>query len=103
MAALPQNIHLRQLFEEGRKHGNSQQLHAAIEQLYDKDPHIHVTIHLSHPRREGEDIPATIRGVYPNIFRIEECKDGYVRSHSVQYTELLTGQVVIRELGDVIG
>lgn len=103
MAVLPQSIHLRQLFEVGENMVTVKQLHAAIEQLYEKDPHIHVTIHLSHPRRDGEDIPATIRGVYPNIFRIEECKDGYVRSHSVQYTELLTGQVVIRELGDVIG
>ena len=41
---------------------------------------------------------AVIVGVYSNIFLIEERDSGYPRTHSLQYIDVLTKQIVIAEL-----
>lgn len=71
-----------------------------IKSLFEAAPDIHVSVKMSHPKISVDDTPARIVGVYPNIFRIEEQDDGYPRYHSVKYTEVLTGQVKIREIED---
>lgn len=69
-----------------------------IRKLYETNQSIHVCVKLSHPRVNVEGTPAVIKGVYPNIFIIEENENGYPKTHSIQYSELLIGQVRILEL-----
>lgn len=43
-------------------------------------------------------MPATLVGVYKNIFQIEQTVAGRVIRHTYQYGDVLVGHVVIREL-----
>ncbi len=69
-----------------------------VRKLYETDPHIHVNIKMSHPKINAENRPAEIKGVYPHIFRLEENDSGHTRIHSVQYTDILIGNISISEL-----
>lgn len=69
-----------------------------IRNLFETDPHIHVNVTMRHPKVSVQNGPAVIKGVYPNIFQIEENENGYVRCHSVQYNDVLIGRVEILEL-----
>ena len=69
-----------------------------IARLYKKNPEIHISVNMSHPRLVIKDSSAVIKGVYSNIFLIEERDSGYPRSHSLQYSDILTKQIVISEL-----
>lgn len=71
---------------------------SSIEALYKKDPHIHISVKLTHPKVIVEDTVATIVGVYKNIFQIEEKDRGYPERHTFQYGDVLVGNIVIREL-----
>lgn len=70
-----------------------------IKQLYETNPNVHINVKITHPKLTVNTSPAIIKGVYPNIFRIEESISGYPRCHTVQYAEVLSGQVNIAELG----
>lgn len=70
-----------------------------IQEIYRTDPHIHIRIKTSHSRSPEPDRPAVIKEIYPNIFRVEENDDGCTKYLSVQYAEILMGQVEILELG----
>lgn len=72
-----------------------------INRLYKTNPNIHININMSRPKLTVAATPAVIKGVYPNIFRIEENVSGHPRCHSIQYTEVLIGQVGIPELGRI--
>ena len=69
-----------------------------IRNLFETDPHIHVNVTMRHPKVSVQNGPAVIKGVYPNIFQIEENENGYVRCHPVQYNDVLIGRVEILEL-----
>ena len=69
-----------------------------IRNLFETDPHIHVNVTMRHSKVSVQNGPAVIKGVYPNIFQIEENENGYVRCHSVQYNDVLIGRVEILEL-----
>jgi len=69
-----------------------------IERLYRTNPHIHISVTMSRPRIIVEGTPAVITGVYKNIFQIEACDSGRPVRHTLQYGDVLIGQVVIREL-----
>jgi len=69
-----------------------------IQRLYETNPNVHVNIKLKHPRITVNGTAAVITGVYRNLFRIVEHDCGYARTHSIQYAEVLIGQVVIAEL-----
>lgn len=69
-----------------------------IKRLYETAPSVHVSVNMTRPRIVIKDSPAVITGVYPNIFRIEERSSGYLRSHSLQYTDVLIGHINISEL-----
>lgn len=73
-------------------------IRSRIKRLYETDPHIHVNVKLSHPRINAENRPVEIKGVYPHIFRIEERDSGHLRTHSIQYTDVLIGSISILEL-----
>ncbi len=68
-----------------------------IERLYQTDPHIHIDISPS-PKLHFSNDAATIIGVYPFIFRIEEYTGGSPKQHTLQYTDVLIKKIVIREL-----
>ncbi len=69
-----------------------------IQRLYETNPNIHINIKMTHPRITVNGTAATITGVYRNLFRIVEHDRGYARTHSIQYAEVLIGQVVIEEV-----
>lgn len=69
-----------------------------IKHIYNTDPRIHLSVHTTRPKLVVENTPAVIRGVYPNIFRVEENDSGIPRCHSVQYISVLIGEVKIAEL-----
>ena len=69
-----------------------------IDKIYKADPHIHVTVNMTHPKVNASLVPALIIGVYTNMFRIEENESGYTSSHSIKYTDVLIGKVKIMEL-----
>lgn len=69
-----------------------------IKELYESSPCVHISVNMTRPRLIISNSPAVIKGVYPNIFRIEEMSSGYPRSHSLQYTDVLIGHIKISEL-----
>ena len=69
-----------------------------IKTLYETDPKIHVNISISHPKLNLQNDPVTIKGVYPNVFRIEEYSSGSPKCHTLQYTDVFTKQIEIVEL-----
>lgn len=69
-----------------------------IKALYETNPNIHINISLSHPRSSFTNDPVVIKGVYPHVFRIEETSSGVPKCHTLQYTDVLTGQVSIEEM-----
>ena len=66
--------------------------------LYEHNPNIHINLTMTHPKVDLKNSPAVIRGIYPHVFRIEECVSGYPQCHTLQYKEILTGQIEIVEL-----
>ncbi|MBE6821283.1 MAG: hypothetical protein E7516_09575 [Ruminococcaceae bacterium] len=66
--------------------------------LYETNPNIHISISTSHPRISVKNDPVKITGVYKNVFRVEEYSSGTPRNHTLQYTDILTKQVVIDEI-----
>ncbi|HIZ56697.1 MAG TPA: hypothetical protein H9671_10995 [Firmicutes bacterium] len=69
-----------------------------IKTLYETNPQIHVNISISHPKLNLQNDPATITGVYRNVFRIEEYSSGSPKYHTLQYTDIFTKQIEIVEL-----
>lgn len=78
---------------------NVEYIKRKIKQLYETNPNVHINVKLTHPKLRVNSTPAVIKGVYPNIFRIEEYVSGHPRCYTVQYAEVLLGQVNITELG----
>lgn len=71
-----------------------------IRRLYETDPMIHVSVKMTHPKVVVKESPARIVGVYRNIFQIEQQDDGRPHRYTLQYTDILIGQVTIAELDD---
>lgn len=69
-----------------------------IKELYDKQKEIHINVHSTKPKIHVTGAPATITGVYKNVFRIETVEDGMKKAYTVQYTDLFIGKVSIKEL-----
>lgn len=69
-----------------------------IKALYSTNPKIHLSVSLKNPRISFDNINATITGVYPNIFQIEEYTSGKPQQHILQYTDVFTKNIVIAEL-----
>ncbi len=69
-----------------------------IEYLYKTNPTIHMDVALSTPRLTLENAEVTIKGIYPHLFRIEENSSGRVKFHTLQYSQVYTKQIIIKEL-----
>ena len=68
-----------------------------VEYLYSVSPKIHINVNLYHPRLVLKNDAVEIKGVYKNIFTIEEYSFGRPRLHSLQYVDVLTGNIEIIE------
>jgi len=68
-----------------------------VNYLYSVSPKIHINVRMNHPRLELKNDPVVIKGVYKNIFTIEEYTTGVPRVHSLQYVDILTGNIEIIE------
>ena len=71
---------------------------SGVEKLYKTNPNIHISVSKTHPKVIVDASPVKIVGVYKNIFRIEECEGKMPTCHTVQYGDILIGQVKINEL-----
>lgn len=69
-----------------------------IKELHDSYSAIHINLSLTRPRVCEQNVEATITGVYPNFFIVEESHTGIRRSHSIQYTDIYIGKIDIPEL-----
>ncbi len=69
-----------------------------IKHLYNTNPQVHLNVNIKRPRVILENSEATITGVYPHIFIIEECTSGTPKQHTLQYTDVLIKNIVILEL-----
>jgi len=71
---------------------------ARLTELCRTNPNIHVSVSIVHPRVSIQNDPAVLLGTYRNVFRIEERSTGQPRCHTLQYVDVLTGQIRIAEL-----
>lgn len=75
----------------------------SIKLLYEKHPDIHVNITLRRPHKMiMNDLPVRITGVYPNIFQVEYLDKGVSKQYMHQYTDVVTRDVEILELSDIV-
>ena len=65
--------------------------------LYSVSPKIHINVRMVHPRLELKNDAVEIKGVYKNIFTIEETTTGSPRIHALQYVDILTNNIEIIE------
>lgn len=75
-----------------------EEIREKIRGLFETAPQIHMDVSITHPRVELHGAPATIVGVYRNVFRIEECSTGICRNHTLQYADMVTDRIKILEL-----
>lgn len=68
-----------------------------IHRLYKDNPLVHITVQIPHTKIT-QSSTATIIGVYPHVFCMEEHIGGVCQRHSFQYTDVLTQRVTIAEL-----
>ena len=68
---------------------------AKMKDLYESNPAVHVNVSINNPKTSVFIEPATIKAVYPHLFRIED-KRGEM--HTMKYTDLLTRTIEIQEL-----
>ena len=68
-----------------------------IRQLYRSNPQVHITVQMPHTKIP-QSSTATITGVYPHVFCLEDQVGGVCQRHSFQYTDVLTHRVTIAEL-----
>ncbi len=73
-----------------------------LQRLYEKDPHIHITMIMPRAKISVKNAPVVITGIYRHIFQVEQTDAPRPTRYSVQYAELLNGQVQIPELGPII-
>ncbi len=69
-----------------------------IRKLFSESPMVHMDVSLTKPKLVLNSAEARITGVFPHFFQIEEDSQGYTRHHSLKYTEVMIGHIVIKEL-----
>lgn len=66
-----------------------------LEALKEENPNIHINLRKS--RKKLQNHPVYIKSVHKNFFIVENRDGNYPASYTVQYAELLTGEVEILE------
>lgn len=69
-----------------------------LKRLKEENPKVHMDVALTRPKLTLTSVEAEIVGAYAHIFQIEENSSGELKRHTLQYSDILTGQVVIHEL-----
>ena len=77
-----------------------EQIREKVKARFESDPNVHANVSLARPRLHLENDPAVIKGVYPNVFRLEEYSKGKPTVHTLQYSDILIKRVVIIEIAD---
>ncbi len=72
-----------------------------VKALHDCDPHVHVNVSITRPKIKIDNDPAEILDIYPNVFRLRECHSSSGKVYTVKYSDILTGQIEIVELGRI--
>lgn len=72
-----------------------------VKKLYETNPNIHINVTLKKPKINLSNEPVVIKGVYPHIFQIEEKSSGSPKTHTLQYTYVLSHNIEIVELGEI--
>ena len=78
-------------------------IRAKIQHLYEVSPNIHVNVRERHPRTTRKiitNIPVVIKGVFPNVFQIEDSSSGKPRLYLHQYNEIVTKEIEIIEFSE---
>lgn len=71
-----------------------------IKERYNENPNIHINLALTSPRLCLKNQEVRLKGVYPHIFRIEEYSTGKPQCYTLQYNDILAGQIEITELSE---
>lgn len=69
-----------------------------IYRFYKSGSRIHITTQQASSKTESSDFFARITGVYPHLFIIEENSLGTPKTHTFQYTDIITGRVRVSGL-----
>ena len=69
-----------------------------IRKLYETNPCIHINVNIKNPRINLSCVNVTIKGIYPNLFRVEEKSGDISKTYTVQYKDVLLNRVEIIEL-----
>lgn len=64
-----------------------------IRRRYESEPRVRLNVSLSRPKLRLEGVEARITGVYRHIFQIEETSAGETRRHTLQYADVLLGNI----------
>ena len=73
--------------------------------LYKNHPNVHANISVRYPRTPRQTltgIPVVIKGVYPNVFQVEDTSSGAPKLYMHQYSEIATKEIEILELADLV-
>ncbi len=70
----------------------------AVSEFYEQKTEIRVNVNTTKPRIHITDAPASITGVYKNLFTIEVIENGLQKVFSIPYTDIFIGKVTINEL-----
>jgi len=73
-------------------------LQAKVQELYNTNPNIHLSVVVTRPKKTYEDVPAKILDVYPNFFRVERTLENKKQIQTIPYTDLLIKNVTIKEI-----
>ncbi len=71
------------------------EIRAKIQRIFEKNPNIRMNVNLRKPKLVLVNASAVIKGVYPHIFQIEETSNGRLRTHTLKYTDIISGQIEV--------
>ena len=72
-----------------------------IEKLCETNPNIHLNVSYTHPKISLTNEPVTINAIYPYTFEVLENSHGYSNLKTIQYTDVLTKNIVVLEFADL--
>ncbi len=75
---------------------------SGLQSLYKTNPDIHVNVSLNTPIINLINRSVILIGVYPHIFRVEDHYGGRCEQYTLQYVDVLTKNIEILELNEVL-